>query len=81
VGANGVLSKNCQGKGKEDAASLAAFDFPEENAHAAVSDALLLAPHHLRLHQLEGGRRDDGRVALLHKIAGDLSVILHCLLG
>ena len=34
----------------------------------------------LRLHHLEGFRGDDGRMALLHEVAGDLPGVLHHLL-
>ena len=67
--------------GSKEAAALAAFDFPGENAHAAVSASLPLAPRHLRLHHLEGFRGDDGRMALLHEVAGDLPAVLDGLLG
>ena len=51
--------------GSEEAAAFAAFDFPGENAHAAVSASLPLAPRCLRL---------------LHEVAGDLPRVLHHLL-
>ena len=66
--------------GSEEAAAFAAFDFPGENAHAAVSASLPLAPRCLRLHHLEGDRVDDGGMALLHEVAGDLPRVLHHLL-
>ena len=75
-----VLVRGVPKLGSEKATALAAFDFPGENAHAAVSAALPLGPRHLRLHHLEDGRSDDGGMALLHKLAGDLPVILHSLL-
>ena len=63
------------------AAALTTFDFAGENAHTAVSATYLLSPRHLGLHHLEHGRLDDGRVTLLHEVAGDLSRVLHRLLG
>ena len=60
--------------------TLATFDFTGENAHAAVTSVLLLAPCYLHLDHLESSRRSDGRVPLLHKVAGNLSIILHSLL-
>ena len=66
--------------GSEEAAALAAFYLAGENAHAAVASAILLAPCNLRLHHLEGGWFDDGRVALFHEVAGDLPGVLHHLL-
>ena len=66
--------------GSEETATLPAFDFAGENAHAAVASAILLAPCNLRLHHLEGGWFDDGRVALFHEVAGDLPGVLHGLL-
>ena len=76
-----VLVRGVPDLGSKEAAALATFDFAGENAHAAVSASLPLAPCHLRLHYPKGSRRDNGRMALLHKVAGDLSVILHCILG
>ena len=66
--------------GSEKAATLTAFDFAGENAHAAVTSVLLLAPCYLHLDHLESSRRADSRVPLLHKVAGNLSIILHSLL-
>ena len=66
--------------GSEGASALAAFDFAGENAHAAVTSVLLLAPCYLHLDHLENSRRSDGRVPLLHKVTGNLSIILHSLL-
>ena len=46
--------------------------------------SLYLPPSHLRLaiylHHLEGGRVDDGGIALLHEAARDLPHVLHHLL-
>ena len=66
--------------GSEESSALAAFYLAGENAHAAVPATLLLAPRYLGLHHLEGGGSDDGRVALLHEVAGDLPGVLHHLL-
>lgn len=62
------------------AAAFGAFYLAGENAHAAVSASLPLAPRCLRLHHLKGSRFDDGGMALLHEVAGDLPRILHHLL-
>ena len=40
----------------------------------------MIEPRHLCLHHLESFRGDDGRVALLHEVAGDLPSVLHHLL-
>ena len=64
----------------EGATALAAFYLAGENAHSAVSAALPLAPRHLRLHHLEGFWGDDGGMALLNEVAGDLPGVLHYLL-
>ena len=75
-----VLVGAMQNLGSEKAATLAAFYLARENAHSAVTSTRLLAPCYLCLHHLEGGRGDNGRTALLHKVAGDLPVVLHSLL-
>ena len=75
-----VLVRGVPDLGSEGASALAALNFAGENAHAAVSAALPLAPRHLCLHHLEGFRGDNGRVALLHEVAGDLPGVLHHLL-
>ena len=75
-----VLIRGLPDLGSEEAAALATFDFAGENAHAAVSPAVLLAPRHLRLHHLEGFRGYDCRMALLHEVAGDLPGVLHHIL-
>ena len=66
--------------GSEESSALAAFYLARENAYAAVSASLPLAPRHLRLHYLECFRGDDGGMALLHEVAGDLPGVLHHLL-
>ena len=66
--------------GSKESAALTAFDFAGENAHAAVSASLSLAPRHLCLHHLESFRGYDCRMALLHEVAGDLPSVLHHLL-
>ena len=63
--------------GSKPAAALAAFYLAGENAHAAVSAAVLRALHYLPLHHLEGGGVDDGGMALLNKVARHLPGILH----
>lgn len=75
-----VLVRGVPDLGSEEASALAALDFAGENAHSAVSAALPLAPRHLRLHHLEGFRGDDGGMALLNEVAGDLPSVLHHLL-
>ena len=66
--------------GSEETTALPTFYLAGENAHAAVSPAFLLAPRYLRLHHLESGRGDDGRMALFHEVAGDLPRVLDHLL-
>ena len=75
-----VLVRGMPDLGSEETTALPAFDFAGENAHAAVASAFLLAPCNLLLYHLEGGRGDNGRTALLHKVAGDLPVVLHSFL-
>ena len=75
-----VLVRGVPNLSSKEAAALAAFYLARENAHAAVSASLPLAPHCLRLHHLEGDRVDDGGMALLHEVAGDLPRVLHHLL-
>ena len=75
-----VLVRGVPDLGSEGASALAALNFAGENTHAAVSSSLPLAPCHLRLHHLEGFRGDDGRMALLHEVAGDLPGVFHHLL-
>lgn len=67
--------------GSKPPAALPAFYLAGENAHAAVSAAVLLAPCNLILYHLEGGGVYDGRVALLHEAARHLPGVLHSLLG
>ena len=66
--------------GSKESAALTAFDLAGENAHAAVSASLSLAPRHLCLHHLESFQGYDCRMALLHEVAGDLPSVLHHLL-
>ena len=75
-----VLVRGVPNLSSKEAAALAAFYLARENAHAAVSASLPLAPRCLRLHHLEGGRVDDGGMALLHEVAGDLPRVLYHLL-
>ena len=75
-----VLVRGVPNFGSEETAALATFYLAGENAHAAVASAFLLAPCNLLLYHLEGGRGDNGRTALLHKVAGDLPVVLHSFL-
>ena len=75
-----VLVRGVPNLGSEEAAAFTAFYLAGENAHATVSATLPLAPCHLRLHHLEGGRGNDGGMALFHKVAGDLPGVLHYLL-
>ena len=63
--------------GSEETAALPTFYLAGENAHATVPAALLLASCHLRLHHLECSWSDDGGVALLHEVAGNLPGVLH----
>ena len=75
-----VLVRGVPNLDSEEAAAHAALNFAGENAHTAVSASLPLAPRHLRLHHLEGFRGDDGSVALLHEVAGNLPDVFHHLL-
>lgn len=67
--------------GSKPPTALTAFYLAGENAHAAVSAAVLLTPCNLVLHHLEGGGVYDGRMALFHEVAQHLPGVLHCLLG
>ena len=75
-----ILVRAVPDLGSKESSALAAFYLAGENAHAAVPAALLLAPRYLRLHHLESGRGDDGRMALFHEVAGDLPRVLDHLL-
>lgn len=75
-----VLVRGVPNLDSEEAAAHAALNFAGENAHTAVSASLPLAPRHLRLHHLEGFRGDDGSVALLHEVTGNLPDVFHHLL-
>lgn len=67
--------------GSKPPTALTAFYLAGENAHAAVSAAVLLTPCNLVLHHLEGGGVYDGRMALFHEVARHLPGVLHRLLG
>ena len=65
----------------EIAAARTAPNFPRENTHAAVSPAFPCVSLHLPLYHLEGGRVDDGRMALFYEVARHLPTVLDGFLG
>ena len=63
------------GLGTENIAAVGADDLPGEGAGLMVPVAAVFAPFQLHLNLLPFPRLDDGRVAVLHIVLGDFSLV------